>query len=184
MAHFLLVEVPGGSYGMVDHLSENGDTFVFITQELNVYFKFHNLSESPLRNALDIAVVHPYSYNAFLHRVTKLNSLRKLDGITCTLDFRIADVSRIALELGIPYLNTSTAKLTESKSAVREALRRAGIVQLPFGVAESVAAIRGVVESLGYPVVINQTMDSHRLVSSSYMRPINSMMPFLSCLNA
>lgn len=154
MAHFVVVEVSGGGYGLIDCLINEGHSFTFFTQDINTYLRLRSFKETSLPMANDIFLINPYSYDLFLKKITLLHSKHHIDGILCSLDFRLPDIASIAKEIGVPFLNPETCKLLRSKYEVRNKLSITQIKQPKYFLVKNLSELKTAINNIGLPVVV------------------------------
>jgi biotin carboxylase len=169
MAHFLVVEVPGGGYGLIEQILSDGHTFSFVTQNLDTYLRMRNFRELPLSRAFDIAVINPYNYEIFLEKILKIHGECPIDAILCSIDFRILDVSKIAAHLGVKFLNIHTSEIVANKFKVRTILKDKGILQPDFHLAHDRTSLIEAIEKIGYPIVV-KPVDGFASIRTNYIK--------------
>ena len=154
MAHLLIIELPGGNdTDIIEAAVRLGHSFVFLTQDINVYQRDAKVYQW-VRRADAMVVCSSFDERAVEVEVLSAHGNKAFDAVLCLIDIRLIEAARLAQRLDLPYLNTESAKLLRDKYSVRTCLRNAGIAQPEFALATTNAEIHGAVTAVGLPVLI------------------------------
>ncbi|MBU6430554.1 MAG: ATP-grasp domain-containing protein, partial [Cyanobacteria bacterium REEB65] len=155
MSHILLLEVPGGTdFKILEEASRLGHRVTFFTSDLKFYLDLGTDRVGALALASAIIQVSPFSYEAFEREVLAIHSQIPFDAVCCLIDIRIVEASRIAAELGLPFLNVGSAQLLRDKFNVRRQLAERGIRQPRFMLATTNDEIVAALEAIGFPALV------------------------------
>jgi biotin carboxylase len=154
VAHVLIIELPGGNdTDIVEAVIDRGDTFTFLSAELD-HYRRQPAVRSCLARALRMIEVPAFDYQEAERRVLARHAERPIDAVLCLIDTRITEAARLAHRLGLRHLNPASACLLRDKFNVRRRLAERGLDQPEFSLAESNDALKQAVARLGLPVLI------------------------------
>ena len=186
MAHLLIVELPGGNdTDLIQAALARGDTFTFLTADLNFYMQ--QPAVVPLLTQARAYIEVP-GFDAALLKQCVLASHAQcpFDAILCLLDIRLIETAQIAQWLQLKYLNLESALLLRDKFNVRTRLKACGISQPNFALATSNEELQQTVDQIGLPVLIkpadgygsqNVVVLQTELDLDPFMSPLDDMLP-------
>ncbi len=154
MSHLLVIDLPGGNdTDVLQAALDRGDSFVFLTSDLNLYLSQPRI-KAFLDQAHELIEVKGFEWDEVLKAVLASNQKRALDAVLCLIEIRLLEASKIASALSLGYLNPESAVLLRDKFNVRARLAKHGIAQPPFELATTTQEIKDAVSRLGLPVLI------------------------------
>jgi len=154
MSHLLVIDLPGGNdTDVLQAALARGDSFVFLTSDLNLYLSQPRI-KALLDQAHELIEVKGFEWDEVLKAVLASNQKRALDAVLCLIEIRLLEASKIASTLSLGYLNPESAVLLRDKFNVRARLAQHGIAQPPFELATTTQEIKDAVSRLGLPVLI------------------------------
>ena len=132
MSHLLVIDLPGGNdTDVLQAALDRGDSFVFLTSDLNLYLSQPRI-KAFLDQAHELIEVKGFEWDEVLKAVLASNQKRALDAVLCLIEIRLLEASKIASALSLGYLNPESAVLLRDKFNVRARLAKHGIAQPPF----------------------------------------------------
>ena len=183
MSHILLLEAPGGTdFAILDAAVGLGHAVTFFTSDLDFYLSQKNGNAAALAQAAAIVTVSPFNYEAFEKSALAIHAATPFDAVLCLIDIRMIEASRIAERLGLPFLNVRTTRLLRDKYSVRAHLAACGIRQPRFALATSNLELQGVIEQLGFPVLVKPSdgYGSQNIVTFHSQNDLNPLINPLS----
>ena len=153
MAHFLVLELPGGNdTDILEAILTRGDHFTFLTSDLAVYRRQDHVVKI-LDGADEIIEIPQFDHEIVTKEISRRGS-QTYQGVICIVDIRIVDAAHLAKWIGVPFLEPEKAFLLRDKFSVREKILAAGVGGQGFKLACSEMEMRAAIEDLGFPVVI------------------------------
>jgi biotin carboxylase len=186
MAHLLIIELPGGNdTDILQAAIDRGDSFTFLTADLSLY------QQQPVVSALLLQAracleVPNFDMPVLSSRVLAAHATNPFDAVLCLLDIRLIETATLAQQLGLHYLNPTSAKLLRDKFSVRTRLQERGIAQPLFALATSNEELKAAVNHIGLPVLIKPSdgYGSQNIVMlaceedlAPWMSPLEDMLP-------
>ncbi len=186
MAHALVIDLPGGTdFDILRALKERGDTFCFLSNDLEYYQRQEGIMPW-LEQAEELIQVKPFDDSEVEKRVIESHRRKPFTALLCLLDTRLVAAARLAAKLGLPYLNPESAQLLRDKYSVRKRLQEKGLPQPEFALATTNAEVKAAVEKLGLPVLIKPSdgYGSQNIVVLRYpedldplLSPVDELLP-------
>ena len=182
MAHLLIIDLPGGNdTDVVSAARSAGHNFSFLSSQLGLYAR-QSAVQAILDQAFERIEVPGFEHDEVERRVLALHQRLPIDAVLCLIDIRLVEASRLALRLGLPYLNPTSAALMRDKYEVRRRLNQAGLPQPEFELATSNAAIKDAVERLGLPVLV-KPVDGYGSQNIVVLRAPEDLQPWIDPLD-
>lgn len=154
MAHLLIIELPGGNdFDLVQSALARGDSFTFLTSDLN-HYKKQNVVWSWLQQAEQLLEIPSFAFDPVTQAVLDVHSRKPIDAVLCLLDIRLVEAACLAEMLECRHVKAHDALLLRDKYKVRCKLAEIGIAQPKFALARSNVELKQAVDQLGLPVVI------------------------------
>lgn len=157
MGHLLVVESwVGAMSGLLPRaIREGGHRFTFLTRDLHHYLR-GNRSEPihPLLTADNVLTAETNNPSELLPHVERLHAALRFDGVLTSCDYYLGTAARLAARLGLPGARPEAVERAYRKDLAREAMRRAGVPQPAFAVAETWAETARAAALLRYPLVV------------------------------
>ena len=154
MAHLLIIDLPGGNDTDILEAAKNrGDTFTFLTSDLNLY-QSQDCVKPYLDMALELIEVKNFEFEVVLAKVLASHQKNSYNALLCLIEIRLLEASKLATVLGLHYLNLNSAVLLRDKYNVRRRLAECAIVQPDFALATTTDEIKSAVKGLGLPLLI------------------------------
>ncbi len=154
MAHFLLIEVPGGNdFDILEAAVSLGHDITFFTTDILLYKK-NGTFDKYLILVKRIIEIKPFDYDEVEKKALEIHHQNPFDAILCLIDIRIIETAKLAERLGLCFLNVESAQNLRDKFTVRTILERQKIKQPEFRLALNNEQLRDAVETLGFPVIV------------------------------
>lgn len=186
MAHLLIIELPGGNdTDLLEAAINRGDSFVFLTADLALYQRQPTV-QAFLQHAHACIEVPHFDMPEVSKHVRAAHLAHPFEAVLCLLDIRLIETATLAWQLGLSYLNPTSAQLLRDKFSVRQRLQERGIAQPMFALATSNEALKQAVAHIGLPVLIkpsdgygsqNIVVLEHEDDLAPWMSPLEDMLP-------
>ncbi len=186
MAHLLIIELPGGNdTDLLQAAKDRGDSFTFLTADLGLYQQ-QPAVQTVLRYAHACIEVQNFDMQEVSKQVLAAHLAKPFEAVLCLLDIRLIEAATLAEQLGLKYLNPSSAKLLRDKFSVRQRLQECEISQPMFALATSNEDLKAAVAQIGLPVLIKPSdgYGSQNIVVlefeedlAPWMSPLEDMLP-------